>query len=241
MSCVLVVSSDTEWCKFTSRGLREFGHIVDEANNATDSFFFASGKEYDCIILDRNLQDIFAISLLSFMRANGIETPVIMVSTRDDLEETLAAFEAGTDDYLCQPVRIAELAARVAAIARRGVALKDDGVLSVCDLSLHRFTRQVWRSGRQIPLQPRSYCLLETLMENAGSVVTRTMLLESVWEYHFDPSTSVIETQISRLREKVDRPFQKRLIRTVRGAGYMIGEPATPVRPGRELTRAHPH
>lgn len=241
MTCVLVVSSDRNWCEFVSNGLREFGNVIDEATNATDSFFLASGKDYKCIVMDRNLRDIFAISLLAFMRANGVETPVIMVSARDDLAETLAAFEAGADDYICQPVRIAELAARVTAIARRGATVKDDSVLSVCDLSLCRYTRQVWRSGMQIPLQPRSYCLLETLMENAGSVVTRTMLLEAVWEYHFDPSTSVVETQVSRLREKVDKPFPTHLIRTVRGAGYMIGEPATPARPDRSLARAQPH
>lgn len=223
---LLIVSSDKNSREFFARGLRELGNHVDEAEDANDGYLLACDKDYDCIVVDRVLRGICGVSLLAFMRDNDIATPVIIVSKKTDLDDTLAAFEAGADDYICQPVMVAELAARVKAIMRRGPALKDDSTLYVGDLSLNRLTRQVWRSGMRIQLQPRSYSLLEILMENADTVVTRTMLLETVWEYHFDPHTTVVETHISRLREKVDKPFETQLIETIRGGGYMIGEPA---------------
>ena len=225
---LLIVSSRKDSREFFARGFRELGNHVDEAEDANDGYLLACEKGYDCIVVDRNLHGISGVSLLAFMRDNHIGAPVIIIGEKADLDDTLAAFEAGADDFISQPVMIAELAARMKAIMSRGPALKEDGMLSVCDLSLNRLTRQVWRNGTQIQLQPRSYSLLEILMENAGTVVTRTTLLETVWEYHFDPCSGVVETHISRLREKVDKPFETRLISTIRGGGYMISDPAIP-------------
>jgi len=224
---VLLVSGDRDSREFIAKGLGELGRTVDVANDATDGFFLASSRLYDCIVISRILNDICGLSLVAFMRSNKIEVPIIVICDRYELDDTLTAFEHGADDVMCRPVRIAELEARMRVVQRRGAPSQEERVLSVGDLTMNRLTRQIRRGDVEIQLQPRSYSLLEILMANAGSVVTRATLLERVWEYHFDPHTSVIETHISRLREKVDKPFDKPLIRTVRGGGYMISEPAT--------------
>jgi len=223
---VLLVSGHSESRDFIAKGLGELGITVDAAADATDGFFLASTKLYDGIVIGRVLNDICGLSLIGFMRSNGVETPVIVICDRYDLDDTLAAFEYGADDVMCRPVQVAELHARLRVAQRRGGPAREERILSVGDLTMNRLTRQVRRGDVEILLQPRCYSLLEILMVNAGSVVTRTTLLERVWEYHFDPQTSVIETHISRLRDKVDKPFDTQLIRTVRGGGYMICEPA---------------
>lgn len=222
---MLLVCGHRESREHIAKGLRELGKTVDESGDATDGFFLASNLIYDCIVLSRILNDICGLSLVRYMRSNDVETPIIVICDKYDLDDTLTAFDCGADDVMCRPIRIAELAARIRVVQRRGRSSEDERTLSVADLTMNRLTRQVWRSEIEIQLQPRCYSLLEILMENAGSVVTRTTLLERVWEYHFDPHTSVIETHISRLREKVDRPFDTPLIRTIRGGGYMISEP----------------
>jgi len=222
---VLLVNSNEELSDFIAKGLGELGRTVDRAKNASDGFFLATNARYECVIIARVLDDVCGLSLLNFLRANNVDQPIIVICGKYQLKDTLAAFEYGADDVMCEPIRIAELAARMRVVGRRAGPAMQECVLTVADLTLNRLTHQVRRGEVEIRLQPRSYHLLEILMENAGSIVTRATLLESVWGYHFDPQTSVIETHISRLREKIDRRFPDPLIRTVRGGGYMIGEP----------------
>jgi len=224
---VLVTMSDENARDFIVRAFREEGNFVDTAEDAAETFLLAKSDKYECVLVGRVLDDICGISLLDFMRKNGIETPVIILASGRNEDDALLAFEAGADDYMRHPIIVSEVVARAKAIMRRGATSTNDGVLRVCDLSLNPLTREVWRGDVKIDLQPRAYSLLKALMENAGSVVTRTELLETVWEYHFDPRSSVVETHISRLRDRIDKPFAKTLVKTIRGGGYMIGRPMT--------------
>lgn len=220
---VLLISEDTAFRWFTGQGLREMGMAVDEAARGVDGFFHASTTGYDAIILDWTLPDIAGVTLLEFLRSNEVSTPVLTISaTNHPSEDAVTALGAGGDDHLSKPVVVAELAARLRAISRRGPVISEVDVLTVGDLELNQRTRQVFRERKRILLQPRCFELLSHLMMHENEVVTRTALLEKVWEYHFDPRTSVVETHMSRLRRKIDRPFDRKLIRTVRGVGYMI-------------------
>lgn len=223
---ILVAINDSDSRDFVARAFRESGSFVEEAKDAAEAFLLAKSENFRCIVVDRVLDSVCGISLLDFMRKNGIQTPVIVTSSSKSEEDAVLAFEAGADDYVRFPVATAELTARARAIGRRGRLAVEDGILKVSDLSLNRLTRQVQRKQEKILLQPRAYSILEMLMRNAGVIVTRTMLLETVWGYHFDPRSSVVETHISRLRDKVDKPFDVPLIQTIRGGGYMIGGPA---------------
>ena len=224
---ILVAIDDKGSREFVARAFREAGGYVEVAKDAAEAFLLAKDDRYGCIVMDRVLDSVCGISLLHFMRKNGVETPIIMTSSSTSAEDAVLAFEAGADDYVRFPVATAELTARARAIRRRGQLSSDDGILQVSDLSLNRLTRQVLRQKEKIMLQPRAYSILELLMRNAGSIVTRTQLLETVWGYHFDPRSSVVETHVSRLRDKVDKPFDVSLIQTIRGGGYLIGEPVT--------------
>ncbi len=186
----------------------------------------AAGEEWDLLIVDRMLPKLDGLTLVKAIRAGGISVPVLFLTTMSGIDDRVSGLNAGGDDYLVKPFAFAELAARVAALGRRPRDAAVETVLRVADLEMDLLARKVRRAGRDIDLQPREFRLLEYLMKHAGRVVTRTMLLEQVWEFHFDPHTNVVETHISRLRGKVDRGFAVELIHTVRGAGYRIRAPA---------------
>jgi len=220
---ILVVEDDKDVAGFVTRGLRETGHVVEHADNGRDGLFLAVSEAFDAIILDRMLPGgIDGVKILETLRGQKNDTPVLILSALADVDERVRGLKAGGDDYLTKPFAFAELLARIEALGRRG---KNDGPMTklvIDDLELDLLSRQVRRAGQKVDLQPREFRLLEYLMRHAGQVVTRTMLLEGVWDYHFDPQTNVIDVHVSRLRQKVDKPFPKPLIHTVRNAGYML-------------------
>ena len=220
---ILVVEDDKDVGGFVVRGLREAGHVVELANNGRDGLFLATSEPFDAVILDRMLPGgIDGLRLLETMRTQKNTVPVLILSALADVDERVRGLKAGGDDYLTKPFAFAELLARVEALARRGKGEGPVTKLVVEDLELDLLSRQVKRAGQKLDLQPREFRLLEYLMRHTGQVVTRTMLLESVWDYHFDPQTNVIDVHISRLRQKVDKPFATALIHTVRNAGYTL-------------------
>ncbi|MGO9818570.1 MAG: winged helix-turn-helix domain-containing protein [Acidocella sp.] len=220
---ILVVEDDKDVAGFVVKGLREAGHAVEYADNGRDGLFLAASENFDAIILDRMLPGgIVGLRLLETLRAQDNTTPVVFLSALTQVDDRVRGLKAGGDDYLTKPFAFAELLARVEAMARRG---KGDGPatrLMVGDLEMDLLSRSVRRGAQKIDLQPREFRLLEYLMRHAGQVVTRTMLLEGVWDYHFDPQTNVIDVHISRLRQKIDKPFDQPLLHTVRNAGYML-------------------
>jgi two-component system, OmpR family, response regulator len=220
---ILVVEDDKDVAGFVVKGLREAGHTVEHADNGRDGLFLAASENFDAIILDRMLPGgIDGLRLLETLRAQDNTTPVLFLSALGQVDDRVKGLKAGGDDYLTKPFAFAELLARVEALARRGKGEGPATKLSVADLEMDLLSRGVKRSGQKIDLQPREFRLLEYLMRHAGQVVTRTMLLEGVWDYHFDPQTNVIDVHISRLRQKIDKPFDVPLLHTVRNAGYML-------------------
>ncbi|MGH7002994.1 MAG: winged helix-turn-helix domain-containing protein [Alphaproteobacteria bacterium] len=222
---VLLIEDDAETAAYVANGLKELGHTVDLAATGRDGLFLAAGENYDLLIVDRMLPGLDGLSLVKTARAAGNKTPILFLSTMSGIDDRVQGLDAGGDDYLVKPFAFAELIARVNALARRPALNDVQTVLRTGDLEMDLLKRTVTRAGRPIELQPREFRLLEYLMRNAGRVVTRTMLLEKVWDFHFDPQTNVVETHISRLRGKIDRGFDQELIRTVRGAGYSLGAP----------------
>ena len=220
---ILVVEDDKDVAGFVVKGLREAGHTIEHADNGRDGLFLAASENFDAIILDRMLPGgIDGLRLLETLRAQDNTTPVVFLSALGQVDDRVKGLKAGGDDYLTKPFAFAELLARVEALTRRG---KSDGPttkLSVGDLEMDLLSRSVRRGPQKIDLQPREFRLLEYLMRHAGQVVTRTMLLEGVWDYHFDPQTNVIDVHVSRLRQKIDKPFDLPLLHTVRNAGYML-------------------
>jgi two-component system OmpR family response regulator len=220
---ILVVEDDRDVAGFVVKGLKEAGHVVEHATNGRDGLFLAASENFDAIVLDRMLPGgVDGLRLLETLRAQNNSTPVLFLSALAQVDERVRGLQAGGDDYLTKPFAFSELLARVNALARRG---KSDGPvtkLAAGDLELDLLSRTVKRGGQKIELQPREFRLLEYLMRHAGQVVTRTMLLEGVWDYHFDPQTNVIDVHVSRLRQKIDKPFASALIHTVRNAGYML-------------------
>jgi two-component system OmpR family response regulator len=223
---ILVVEDDNEIAGFISRGLREAGHVVDHAGNGRDGLFLATGEAYDAIVLDRLMPQMDGLSMLAALRATGSRVPVLILSALSHVDERIRGLRAGGDDYLVKPFALSELQARLDVITRRGLMPAAENVLRVADLELDRMTHVVRRAGEDILLKPQEYRVLEFLMRHAGHVVTRTMLLEGVWDYHFDPQTNVIDVHISRLRAKIDRAPRPPLIHTLRGAGYCLRAPA---------------
>lgn len=219
---VLLIEDDDETAEFVARGLREIGAAVDRAATARDGLFLATDGQYDVMIVDRLLPGMDGVQVVKMLREAKNATPVLFLSAVSGLNDRVAGLDAGGDDYLVKPFAFSELLARVRALLRRPPLGPMDAVLKVGDLSLDRLARRVERAGVPIELQAREFRLLEYLMLHVDAVVTRTMLLEQVWEFNFEPKTSVVETHMSRLRAKVDKPFDKELIRTVRGAGYVI-------------------
>lgn len=219
---ILLIEDDPQTSAYVANGLREQAHVVDDSASGRDGLFLASGGGYDVMVIDRMLPNVDGLAIVKTIRAAGIKTPVLLLTTLGGVNDRVEGLEAGADDYLTKPFAFAELLARVNALARRPPLTDEATVLRVGDLELDRLKRTVTRGGKQIELQPQEFRLLEFLMRHADQVVTRTMLLENVWEFHFDPHTSVVETHISRLRAKVDRNFGEELIHTVRGSGYSL-------------------
>jgi two-component system, OmpR family, response regulator len=219
---VLLIEDDADTARFVAKGLRENNHAVDQAANGRDGLSLASGGTHDIMVIDRMLPGMDGLSIVKSIRAAGVRSPVLILTNLGGISDRVEGLEAGADDYLVKPFALAELLARINALARRPAMSPGDPVLKVADLELDRLNRSVKRGGKVIDLQPQEFKLLEYLMRHAEQVVTRAMLLENVWEYHFDPRTSVVETHISRLRAKVDRGFPVELIQTLRGAGYIV-------------------
>jgi two-component system OmpR family response regulator len=221
---ILLVEDDLHTAGFIAKGLREDGHAVDHADNGKDGLFLATTETYDAIVLDRMLPVLDGLALLKTLRGSGNATPVLLLTALGEVDHRVQGLRAGADDYLVKPFAYAELSARVDGIARRGSAASGEPTrLRVADLELDLLAREARRGGRPIELQPREFRLLEYLMRQSDRVVTRTMLLEAVWDYHFDPQTNVIDVHISRLRQKIDVGFPHPLLHTVRGAGYRLG------------------
>lgn len=224
---ILVVEDDPEQAQFISRALRETGHVVEIADNGRDGLFLATTEQFDAIVLDRMLPRVDGITVLRTLRASKLHTPVILLSALNEVDDRVEGLTAGGDDYLAKPFSSAELVARLEALWRRSSARGDvaegQGRLVLGDLEMNLLRHEVRRGGQRLDLKPKEFKLLEYLLRHAEQVVTRSMLLEAVWDYHFDPGTNVIDVHISNLRAKVDRAGFSPLIHTVRGAGYRLG------------------
>ena len=219
---LLVVEDDRETAAYLVKGLAESGYTVDHADDGRDGLFLATSGNYDAMVLDRMLPGLDGLALLGAVRGGGIRTPALILSALGSVDERVNGLRAGGDDYLVKPFAFSELLARIEALLRRGGSPASVTRLRVADLELDLLARSVKRGDKPIDLLPREFQLLEYLMRNAGHVVTRTMLLENVWDYHFDPQTNVIDVHISRLRQKIDKNFAHPLLHTVRGAGYCL-------------------
>ncbi|WP_027192018.1 winged helix-turn-helix domain-containing protein [Fundidesulfovibrio putealis] len=223
---ILLVEDDPQAAAYLVKGLKEQGLAVDHVADGREGLFRASGGGYDAIILDRMLPNMDGLSILKTVRAAGDNTPVLLLSALSDVDARVEGLRAGGDDYLTKPFAFAELMARLEALGRRGRPEKPLTVLTLSDLELDLTARTVKRAGKPIDLKPKEFALLEYFMRHAGQVVTRTMLLERVWDYAFDPQTNVIDVHVSRLRGKIDKDFEKPLLHTVRGAGYTLRDPS---------------
>jgi two-component system OmpR family response regulator len=221
---ILLIEDDREAASYLAKAFREAGHVADHAANGLDGYAMAREGGYDVLVVDRMLPKLDGLSLIRSLREQGVDTPVLILSALGQVDDRVKGLRAGGDDYLPKPYAFSELLARAEVLARRRAASSSGEPTSyrVGDLELDRLSHRVFRAGREIVLQPREFRLLEYLMKNAAQVVTRTMLLEHVWDYHFDPQTNVIDVHVSRLRSKIDKGFERPLIHTVRGAGYMM-------------------
>jgi two-component system OmpR family response regulator len=219
---ILIIEDDREAARFLERGLGESGHVVDHAADGRLGLSMAQGSSYDALIVDRMLPGLEGLSIVETLRKDGDETPILVLSAKGEVPDRVAGLRAGGDDYLTKPFAFSELLARLEAIVRRRRPSEVETRLQVDDLELDLLTHKVTRAGRSIDLQPREFRVLEYLMRHAGQVVTRTMLLENVWDYNFDPQTNVVDVHISRLRQKIDKGFDRPLLHTVRGAGYRL-------------------
>jgi two-component system OmpR family response regulator len=219
---LLVIEDDREAAAYIAKGLSESGYVVDHAAEGRGGLFMATSGNYDALIVDRMLPGMDGLSLVAALRSAEIRTPVLILSALGAVDDRVKGLRAGGDDYLVKPFAFAELLARIEALLRRGSAGSAVTKLKAGDLEMDLLARTVRRAGRAIELLPREFRLLEFLLRHAGQVVTRTMLLEGVWDYHFDPQTNVIDVHVSRLRQKIDKGFAKPLLQTVRGAGYCL-------------------
>jgi two-component system OmpR family response regulator len=219
---VLVAEDDAETLDYVQRGLRELGHAVVSATSGGEALFLATTESFDVMVLDRMLPALDGLAVLRSLRAAGVTTPVLMLTALARVEDRVEGLEAGADDYLVKPFAFTELGARLNAILRRPASVAAETLLRAGDIELNLLRREVSRGGVRIELQAKEIALLEVLMRNAGRVVTRTMLLERVWDFHFDPKTNIVETHVSRLRSKLNAGSERDAIHTVRGAGYMI-------------------
>ena len=218
----LIVEDDAVIAEFVARGLREAGFAVDVAGDGEIGFQRARQQNYDVAIVDLMLPKLDGLAVIDQMRRKSIDTPVLILSARRSVDDRVKGLQSGGDDYLTKPFAFAELLARVQALVRRATRAPEPTTLTVGDLTLDLLSRRVTRGETALDLQPREFTLLEYLMRNAGRVVSKTMIVSRVWEYSFDPQTNIVDVLVSRLREKIDRPFEKRLLHTVRGVGYVL-------------------
>ena len=223
---ILLIEDDRETVTYLVKALKEAGHVADHAVDGEDGYAQASANSYDVLVVDRMLPKLDGLTVIGRLRSEGIKTPILVLSALGQVDDRVAGLRAGGDDYLTKPYAFSELLARIEALGRRGTSNAADTLYRVGDLELDRLAHKVSRNGNELVLQPREFRLLEYLMRHAGQVVTRTMLLENVWDYHFDPQTNVIDVHISRLRSKIDKGFDPPLLHTIRGAGYMIRDGA---------------
>lgn len=221
---ILVIEDDPTTADYIVNGLRQEGHIVDQVANGREALGQSMTAGYDALVVDRMLPGLDGLSLVKALRAAKLTTPAIFLTTVGGVDDRIEGLKAGGDDYLVKPFVFGELLARIQALARRPATIIQESVLSADNLSMDPSRRKVTRAGREIDLLPREFALLEHLLRRKGRVQTRTMLLEALWDISFDPQTNVVETHISRLRAKIDKPFEKELIQTVRGAGYRIND-----------------
>ena len=219
---VLLIEDDAEAAKYLAKGLGESGYVVDHAADGPTGLSQATHETYDVMIVDRMLPGMDGLSLVEVLRKNGDTTPVLFLSAKDRVSDRVDGLKAGGDDYLTKPFAFAELLARLEALLRRGPSSAGETVLRVADLEMDLVSHKVARAGEPVDLQPREFRVLEYLMRHEGQVVTRTMLLENVWDYNFDPQTNVIDVHISSLRQKIDKGHERQLLHTVRGAGYRL-------------------
>jgi two-component system, OmpR family, response regulator len=219
---VLIVEDDRTIADFLAQGLRETGYAVDVAADGERGLELAAANAYDAAIMDVMLPRLDGLTVIDRMRARGIRTPVLILSARRTVDDRVSGLQAGGDDYLTKPFAFAELLARVQALIRRSTGATEATRLSVGDLTMDLLTRRIERAGRLLDLRPREFALLEYLMRNAGRVLTKTMILSHVWGYNFNPGTNVVDVLVSRLREKIDRDFEPKLLQTVRGVGYVL-------------------
>ena len=220
---ILLIEDDDTTASYLIKGLKESGYVVDRAQDGVEGLFMAVDAKFDALIVDRMLPGLDGLSLIKKLRKENSEIPIIILSALGDVDERIKGLKYGADDYLAKPFSFSELLARLEAVIRRNHTETDNSILQLGDLKLDLLSRRVEREGQLIDLQPREYKLLEFLLRRPNQVVTRTMLLEGVWEYHFDPQTNVIDVHISRLRSKIDKPFKgKQMLFTERGAGYAL-------------------
>jgi heavy metal response regulator len=221
---ILLVEDDVKTASFIVKGLNEAGFAVDHAENGEDGLHMALYEPYDAAVVDLMLPKLDGLTLIDRLRRRDVATPVIVLSARRTVDDRVKGLQTGGDDYLIKPFAFSELLARIQALIRRASSVSEPTGLTVGDLSMDLVRRKVFRAGKEIELQPREFALLEYLMRNTGRVVSKTMIMEHVWDYNFDPQTNVVEARICRLRDKIDRSFGCRLIHTIRGAGYVLEE-----------------
>jgi two-component system OmpR family response regulator len=219
---IFIVEDDTKISSFIIKGLKQAGYAVDQAGDGESGLAQALSVQYDALIIDIMLPKLDGYVLIERLRANKIFTPCLILSAKSGLDDKLKGFQAGTDDYLTKPFSFSELLARLHSLLRRSSQDQKTSLLTVGDLSMDLFTRRVKRGAKEIELQPREYSLLEYLVRNSGNVVSKTMIMEHVWDYHFDPQTNVVDVLVHRLRNKIDKGFDKKLLHTVRGVGYVL-------------------
>lgn len=222
---ILLVEDDSSTAEYAANGLTQAGHVVDVLDNGKEALIQCMQTQYDVLVVDRMMPGMDGLSLVKAVRASGVQSPVLFLTAMSGVDDRVEGLEAGGDDYLTKPFAFSELLARVNALGRRPVESKEQTHLQVADLNIDLLKRTVKRGDTDIELQPREFVLLEVLMRNEGRVVSRTMLLEQVWDFHFDPKTSVVETHISRLRSKIDKPFDVSLLHTIRNIGYSLHAP----------------
>ena len=219
---ILIIEDDPDTASYIKRGVEEAGHVADHAGDGKEGLLMATTEQYDILVVDRMLPEMDGLTLVKTIRASGNTTPVLILSALGEVDDRVQGLKSGADDYLTKPFAFSELLARLEALLRRKEVEAPVTRLQVADLELDLLSREVVRGGRAIDLQPREFRLLEYLMRHHGQVVTRTMLLEKVWDYNFDPQTNIIDVHISRLRGKIDKGFDTPLLHTVRGSGYVL-------------------
>ncbi|PCJ60097.1 MAG: DNA-binding response regulator [Rhodospirillaceae bacterium] len=219
---ILIIEDDHEMAAYLMKGLKEHGYVVDHAADGRDGLLLASTGDFDLLIIDRMLPHTDGLSIVKLLREQGIKSRILLLSALGQVDDRVSGLKAGADDYLAKPYAFSELLARIEVLLRRKDSEGEQSRLHVGDLEMDMIARTVKRAGKEIELKPREFRLLEYLMRHASQVVTRTMLLEGVWDYHFDPHTNVIDAQVSRLRQKIDKGFGKPMIHTIRGAGYLL-------------------